>query len=64
MDENNELDHWVIKGIEEDIVNSYNLDDNGYEEGKSLLSLRRKLINEMVLSHQEDYIDDIIAFND
>lgn len=44
VDENNELDHWVVKGIEEDIVNSYNLDDNGYEEGKSLLSLRRKLI--------------------
>ena len=64
VEENNELGHWVVKGIEEDIVNSYNLDDNGYEEGKSLLSLRRKLINEMVLSHQEDYIDDIIAFND
>ena len=22
VDENNELDHWVVKGIEEDIVNS------------------------------------------
>ena len=62
--ESHELGHWVIKGIEEDIVNSYNLDDNGYEEGKSLLSLRRKLINEMVLSHQEDYLDEINAFND
>jgi|GEM_PF-172765 hypothetical protein len=61
--ENKELVYWVVKGIEEDIINSYMLDIDGSQSCQCLLSLRKKLINEIVLSHQEDYIDAIKEFN-
>ena len=64
MKENDELTHRVVKGIEEDIVSSFSLNTLDYDKDKCLLSLRRNIINEMVLSHQEDIIDDIRAFND
>ena len=64
MKENDELTHRVVKGIEEDIISSFSLNSFDYDKDKCLLSLRRNLINEMVLSHQEDIIDDIREFND
>lgn len=64
MKENDELTHRVVKGIEEDIVSSFSLNTLDYDKDKCLLSLRRNIINEMVLSHQEDIIGDIREFND
>lgn len=63
MNENRELTNGIIDGIEGDIINMYLVDDSGYDEGKCMLPLRKKLINEIVISHQEDYIDAIKAFN-
>ncbi len=63
MKENQELTNGIIDGIEGDIINMYLVDNSGDEEGKCLLPLRKKLINETVISHQEDYIDAIKAFN-
>ena len=62
MKENCELAHWVIKGIEEDIISSFLLNPIDYEKDKCLLTLRRNIINEMVLSHQKDIIDAIREF--
>ena len=59
-----ELTHRVVKRIEEDIVSSFSLNSFDYDKDKCLLSLRRNIINEMVLSHQEDIIDAIREFND
>ena len=64
MKENNELAHWVVKGIEEDIINAFSLNTVDYENDKCLLDIRRNIINEMVLSHQEDIIDAIREFNE
>lgn len=64
MKENDELTHRVVKGIEEDIISSFSLNSFDYDKDKCLLSLRRNIINDMVLSHQEDIIDDIREFND
>lgn len=63
MNEKMKLEHFVIKGIEEDIVESFNINRH-YENDKCLLQLRRHLINEMVLAHQEDIIEPIREFND
>ena len=64
MKENSELAHWVIKGIEEDIISSFSLNTIDYKKDKCLLSLRRNIINKMVLSHQEDIVDAIREFNE
>ena len=64
MKENDELTHWVVKGIEEDIVSSFSLNSFDYDKDKCLLSLRSNIITKMVLSHQEDIIDDIREFNE
>lgn len=61
--ENIDYTNGIIKGIEEDLINSYNNEDRGYWDDKGVLSLRKKLINEMVLSNQWDYIDTIKEFN-
>ena len=55
--------NWVIKDIEEDIINSYNTNRH-YENDKCLLELRQHLINDMVLAHQEDIIEPLREFND
>ena len=57
------LEHTFIKGIEEDIIESYNYNRH-YENDKCLLELRRNLINEMALAHQENIIEPIREFND
>ncbi len=58
-----ELEISAIRDIEEEIVNSYNTNGH-YENDKCLLEIRRNLINEMVLAHQEDIIEPIREFND
>ena len=55
--------NWVIKDIEEDIINSYNTNRH-YENDKCLLELRQNLINDMVLAHQKDIIEPLHVFND
>lgn len=63
MKEKQNLENGVIKGIEEDIIESYNYNRH-YENDKCLLEIRRHLINEMVLAHQENIIEPIREFND
>ena len=58
-----QLEHSFIKGIEEDIISSYNTNRH-YENDKCLLELRCHLINQMVLAHQEDIIEPIREFNE
>ena len=58
-----ELEISAIRDIEEEIVNSYNTNGH-YENDKCLLEIRRNLINEMVLAHQENIIEPIREFND
>ena len=62
--DNKDYTNGIIKGIEEDIINMYLVDDSGCEDGNSILPLRKKLINEYVLAHQEEYIGSIKEFND
>ena len=59
-----EYSSWLVKMIEEDIKDSWMYDLSDEAKEKCLLSLRKNLINEMVLSHQEDYIEVIREFND
>ena len=61
---NSDFTNWVIEGIEEDVINTYNLEEGEYWDNKGLLSLRKKIINGMVLSNQWDLIDTIEEFND
>ena len=61
--DNLNLENWVIKDIEEDIISSYNTNRH-YENDKCLLELRQHLINEMVLAHQEEIIEPLREFND
>lgn len=64
MKENQELTNGFLNEIEWDIINMYLVDDSEDEEAKCLISLRKRLINDLALSHLKDYIDDIKAFND
>ncbi len=63
MKEKQNLENGVIKGIEEDIISSYNTNRH-YENDKCLLELRQHLINDIVLAHQEDIIEALREFND
>lgn len=63
MKEKQNLENGVIKGIEEDIISSYNTNRH-YENDKCLLKLRQHLINDIVLAHQEDIIEALREFND
>lgn len=62
--DNCEYSSWLVKKIEEDIIYSWTYDTSDDGQNKCLLSLRKELINDMVLSHQEDYIEAICDFND
>lgn len=54
-----------IERIEEEIVLLYESSScYDSEAGRILLSLRKDMINERVLKHQEDILPDIISFND
>ena len=59
-----EYSSWLVRMIEEDIKDSWMYDLSDEAKDKCLLSLRKNLINEMVLAHQEDYIEIIREFND
>lgn len=56
---------YDIQCIEKEILMRYN-DFGHYDYSKCdcLLSLRKDIINERVLAHQEEILPDIIAFND
>ena len=55
---------YSIEAIEREIIYSYK-STRCYEANYDyLLSLRRSIINKMVLAHQKDILPDIIAFND
>ena len=53
-----------IKIIEEEILCRYNDRRHDYYDYRRLLNLRKDMINYRVLSHQEELLPDIIAFND
>jgi hypothetical protein len=59
-----EYSSWLVKMIEEDIKDSWMFDLSDDAKDKCLLSIRKSLIDEMVLSHREDYIEIIREFND
>ena len=59
-----EYSSWLVRMIEGDIKDSWMYDLSDEAKDKCLLSIRKNLINEMVLSHQEDYIEIIKEFND
>lgn len=60
-----DIHDYDIQCIEKEILMRYN-DFGHYDYSKCdcLLSLRKDIINERVLAHQEEILPDIIAFND
>ena len=61
---NHGLYDYSIEAIEREIIYRYT-STRCYETNYDyLLSLRRSIINKMVLAHQKDILPDIIAFND
>ena len=54
----------AIRRIEREIIDTYNNPHMDYTQCTHLLSMRKDLINERVLAHQEEILPDIIAFND
>jgi len=59
-----ELQDYEIRCIEEEILNVYNDNWSKYPECDCLLTVRRDIINERALAHQEEILPDIVAFND
>ena len=59
-----ELQDYDIQLIEREIYLKYDLTPCDYSDCDCLLSLRKAMINERVLAHQEEILPDIIAFND
>lgn len=59
-----ELQDHDIKLIEREILLKYEHAPCDYSDCDCLLSLRKTMINERVLAHQEELLLDIIAFND
>ena len=55
---------YDIRRIEREIIDTYNNPHMDYTQCTHLLSMRKDLINERVLAHQEEILPDIIAFND
>ena len=55
---------YSIEAIEREIIQRYNNTHRYTSDDGSLLSLRKKIINKEMLSHQEEHLPDIIAFND
>ena len=53
-----------IQLIENKILMKYNDSRCDYSNFKYLLELRKEMINKRVLAHQEDFLQDITAFND
>lgn len=59
-----ELQDYDIQLIEREIYLKYELTPCDYANCDCLLSLRKTMINERALAHQEEILPDIIAFND
>ena len=59
-----ELQDYDIQLIEREILLKYEHAPWDYSDCDCLLSLRKTMINERVLAHQEEILPDIIAFND
>ena len=59
-----ELQDYDIQLIEREIYLKYELTPCDYADSDCLLSLRKTMINERALAHQEEILPDIIAFND
>ena len=59
-----ELQDYDIRLIEREILLKFEHAPWDYSDCDCLLSLRKTMINERVLAHQEEILPDIIAFND
>lgn len=59
-----DLHDYDIERIEREILWKYNDNRQDYSDCDCLLSLRKDMINKRVLAHQEEILQDIIAFND
>lgn len=59
-----DLHDYDIERIEREILWKYNDNRHDYSDCDCLLSLRKDMINKRVLAHQEEILQDIIAFND
>lgn len=61
-----QYDEQTLQLIEEEISYIYDSDATGYPEGEYLLDLRKRILNEQVLTReaQKELLPDIIAFND
>lgn len=53
-----------LQHIEEEILCEYEANMEDYKYSRSLLELRKYLLDQMALKHQEELLPDIIAFND
>ena len=61
------LQDYALQELEEQIIMSFDgafSKFHDYTEERSLLRVRRDIINHYVLQHQEELLPDIIAFND
>ena len=59
-----DINDYDIQCIEHEILWKYDKSPCDYPDCDCLLSLRKNMINERVLAHQEEILPDIIAFND
>ena len=59
-----DIHDFDIARIENEILHKYNGNPCNYSDCDCLLSLRRDMINDRILVHQEEILSDIIAFND
>ena len=53
-----------LQHIEEEILCEYDTNMEDYKYSRSLLELRKYMLDQMALQHQEELLPDIIAFND
>ena len=59
-----DIHDYDIQQIEDEILMKYNDSRYDYEDFDCLLEMRKRMINNRVLTHQENILSDIITFND
>ena len=59
-----DIDDYDIRCVEKEILWKYKDTRYDFSDYDCLLSLRQNMINKRVLAHQEEILQDIIAFND
>ena len=59
-----DIHDYDIQYIEDAIMREYVSPKNNYPDCDCLLSLRKDMINHRILTHQEEIVPNIIAFND